>query len=103
MTVRGNGRGGRNQEFALAAAMAIEGEDHIVILSGGTDGTDGATEAAGAIIDGLTVRRGKDRGVDPQGSLKNNDSYVFLKATGDLLMTGPTLTNVMDLQLVLLA
>jgi hydroxypyruvate reductase len=103
VTVRGNGLGGRNQEFALAAAMAIEGEDNIVILSGGTDGTDGPTEAAGAIIDGLTVRRGRDRGLDPRVCLENNDSFAFLKATGDLLMTGPTLTNVMDLQLVLLA
>ncbi|HEY7163756.1 MAG TPA: glycerate kinase [Candidatus Binatia bacterium] len=101
VTVRGNGRGGRNQEFALAAAMAIEGEENIVILSGGTDGSDGPTEAAGGIIDGLTVRRGKDRGLDPRVSLENNDSYAFLKATDDLLMTGPTLTNVMDLQLAL--
>ena len=85
----------------MAAAMAIQGEDNIVILSGGTDGTDGPTQAAGGLVDGLTVRRGMDQGLDPETSLNNNDSYRFLAATNDLLITGPTLTNVMDIQILL--
>jgi hydroxypyruvate reductase len=101
-TVRGEGLGGRNQEFALAAAIEIAGLDNVVVLSAGTDGTDGPTDAAGAIVDGGTVQRGRVIGLSAQDFLVRNDSYHFLQATGDLLKTGPTLTNVMDLQIVLI-
>jgi hydroxypyruvate reductase len=101
VVVRGQGLGGRNQEFALAAAMSLKGSEGVVILSGATDGTDGPTDAAGAIVDGTTVSRAEMRGMDPQYYLENNDSYHFFEALGDLLITGPTYTNVMDLRLVL--
>ncbi len=101
VTIRGRGLGGRNQEFALAAAIEIEGLENVVILSGGTDGTDGPTDAAGAVADGTTIRRAVQMGLDAESCLRNNDSYHFFQPLGDLLMTGPTLTNVMDLRLVL--
>ena len=103
VTIRGQGSGGRNQEFALAAAIEIDGMDGIVVLSGDTDGTDGPTDAAGGIVDGTTLRRARKKGLDARTHLSANDSYPFLKSVGDLLMTGPTLTNVMDLRLVLIA
>lgn len=103
VTVTGDGMGGRNQEFALAAALEIEGSEHIVVLSAGTDGTDGPTDAAGGVVDGATIRRGKDKGLDGRAYLERNDSYPFLLATDDLLVTGPTFTNVMDLRLILIA
>lgn len=96
VTVRGGGRGGRNQELALAAALLLEGEEGIVIASCGTDGTDGPTDAAGGIVDGGTVQRGRQAGLDAREHLARNDSYPFLKAAGDLLVTGPTGTNVND-------
>jgi len=101
VTIRGKGLGGRNQEFALAAAIEIDGLEDVVILSGGTDGTDGPTDAAGALADGETVRRAKELGLDAEYHLLENDSYHFFKPLGDLLITGPTFTNVMDLQLVI--
>jgi hydroxypyruvate reductase len=101
VTIRGDGLGGRNQEFALAAAIGIAGSEGIVMLSGGTDGTDGPTDAAGAIVDGATVQRGKAKGLDPERHLQSNDSYHFFQPLEDLLITGPTFTNVMDLRLVL--
>jgi glycerate 2-kinase len=101
VTIRGRGLGGRNQEFALAAAIEIDGLEDVVILSGGTDGTDGPTDAAGAVVDGETVRRAKALGLDAGHYLRENDSYHFFKPLGDLLVTGPTYTNVMDLQLVI--
>ena len=101
VTIQGGGKGGRNQEFALAAALEIENLDRVLILSGGTDGTDGPTDAAGAIADGDTVERGRSRGLDAEAYLANNDSYNFFRPLEDLLMTGPTLTNVMDLRLVM--
>jgi glycerate 2-kinase len=103
VTIRGGGRGGRNQEFALAAALEIEALDRVLILSGGTDGTDGLTDAAGAIADGDTVERGRSGGLDAEAHLANNDSYNFFRPLEDLLMTGPTLTNVMDLRLVMVS
>jgi glycerate 2-kinase len=103
VTLRGKGTGGRNQEFALAAAIEIDGMDGIVVLSGGTDGTDGPTDAAGGIVDGTTLRRARKKGLDAKTHLGANDSYPFLKSVGDLLMTGPTFTNVMDVQLVLIS
>jgi len=102
VTVRGKGRGGRNQEFALAAAIAIAGLRNTVILSGGTDGADGPTDAAGAIADGTTLQRAKALGLDAAAFLANNDSYRFFEAIGDLIKTGPTGTNVADIQLILM-
>jgi glycerate 2-kinase len=102
VTVRGEGLGGRNQEFCLSAAVEIEGLDGLVILSGGTDGSDGPTDAAGAIVDGSTIDRGRAKKLDAKKFLERNDSYHFLQATGDLLVTGPTFTNVMDLQITLI-
>jgi hydroxypyruvate reductase len=101
VTVRGKGRGGRNQEFALAAAIAIAGLRDTVILSGGTDGADGPTDAAGAIADGSTVARAETQGLNAAAFLANNDSYRFFDALGDLIKTGPTGTNVADLQVIL--
>jgi hydroxypyruvate reductase len=101
VTIRGNGKGGRNQEFALAAALEIEGDDHMIVLSGGSDGTDGPTNAAGAVADGWTAARGRARGMDPLDYLQRNDSYPFFEAIGGLLMTGPTRTNVMDVRVML--
>jgi glycerate 2-kinase len=101
VTIRGKGLGGRNQEFALAAALDIAGMPGTVILSGGTDGSDGPTDAAGAIADGKTISRATAGGLDPLAYLGNNDSYHFFEPLGDLLKTGPTNTNVMDLRLVL--
>ena len=102
VTVRGDGLGGRNQEFALAAAIEISGIDGVVVLSAGTDGTDGPTDAAGAIVDSSTIQRGQSKGLDAAEFLARNDSFHFLQATGDLFITGPTFTNVMDLQVMLI-
>ncbi len=102
VTLHGEGRGGRNQEFALAAALAIKGWENVVVLSGGTDGTDGPTDAAGAIADGTSVARARKNGLDPADFLRRNDSYSFFKPLEDLLMTGPTRTNVMDIYMLLI-
>ena len=101
VTLTGEGRGGRNQEFALAAALAIEGINNVVVLSGGTDGTDGPTDAAGAIADGTTVARALEKGLDSKDYLRHNDSYNLFQKLEDLLMTGPTRTNVMDIYMLL--
>lgn len=101
VTIRGKGIGGRNQEFVLAAAIDIDGMENVVILSGGTDGTDGPTDVAGAIADGSSVSRAKEKGMDAEHFLRENDSYHFFKPLGDLIITGPTHTNVMDLRLVM--
>jgi hydroxypyruvate reductase len=101
VTLKGRGRGGRNQEFVLAAALDIAGAREVVVLSGGTDGTDGPTDAAGAIADGHTATRARDSGMDPRRHLADNDAYPLFERLGDLLQTGPTNTNVMDLRLVL--
>jgi glycerate 2-kinase len=103
VTLRGQGLGGRNQEFTLAAAIEIDGWDGVVILSGGTDGTDGFTDAAGAIADGMTVSRARELELDAQAHLRENDSYHFFQPLDDLIITGPTYTNVMDLRLVIVA
>jgi glycerate-2-kinase len=102
VTVDGDGLGGRNMELALAFAMASEGREGITLLSAGTDGTDGPTDAAGAIVDGQTVARAKGMGIDPADYLKRHDSYNFFRKVGGLLITGPTGTNVMDIQLILI-
>jgi glycerate 2-kinase len=103
VTIRGRGLGGRNQEFVLEAATDIDGLDGVVILSGGTDGTDGPTDAAGAIADGATLQRAEKLGMNAEHHLRENDSYHFFQPLGDLLITGPTRTNVMDLRLVMVA
>ena len=97
VTIRGQGKGGRNQELALAAAQALEGLAGVLLLALGTDGTDGPTDAAGAVATGETVARARTLGVDPAAYLRDNDSYHFFEALGDLLQTGPTGTNVNDL------
>jgi len=101
VTLQGEGKGGRNMEFALASAIAMDGKKHVVVLSGGTDGTDGPTDSAGAIADGETLARARAKGLDAVQYLQRNDSYSFFEVLGDLLMTGPTRTNVMDVCLVL--
>ena len=100
VTVRGNGKGGRNTELALSFAREIEGVDGITLLSAGTDGTDGPTDAAGAIVNGKTVTRAKKLGLNPEKYLEDNDSYNFFKEIDSLLITGPTGTNVMDIQII---
>jgi len=97
VTVRGEGKGGRNQELVLSAALGIAGLCGVVIASLGTDGRDGPTDAAGGMVDGGTVWRMKEQGIDPQEYLDRNDSYRALEQAGDLIMTGPTGTNVADL------
>ncbi|MBI5025342.1 MAG: glycerate kinase [Nitrospirae bacterium] len=102
VTVKGNGLGGRNMELALSFAIEIDGIDGITLLSAGTDGTDGPTDAAGAIVDGETVKRARAVGLFPDEYLKNNDSYNFFKKIDGLFITGPTGTNVMDIQIVVI-
>jgi len=102
VTVKGNGIGGRNMELALSFAMEIEGVDGITLLSAGTDGTDGPTDAAGAIVDGGTVKKARAIGLNPEEYLNNNDSYNFFKKIDELLVTGPTGTNVMDIQIMVI-
>ena len=101
VTIKGKGLGGRNQEFALAGALEISGIEKVVLLSGGTDGTDGPTDASGAMVDHTTVHRAKSMGLDPKAHLENNDAYPFFQKLGDLLITGPTHTNVMDVRILL--
>ncbi|MDX2150282.1 MAG: glycerate kinase [Bryobacteraceae bacterium] len=103
VTIKGSGKGGRNQEFALAAAPALAGFDNVLLLSAGTDGTDGPTDAAGAIVTGSTLPRAEAQSLSIAAALANNDSYPFFEALGDLIKTGPTGTNVMDLHLALIA
>jgi glycerate 2-kinase len=93
------GRGGRNQALALAAAIRLRDERNVYFLAAGTDGTDGPTEDAGALVDGDTVARGASEGLDAGRSLAQADAGTFLEASGDLIQTGPTGTNVMDLVL----
>jgi glycerate 2-kinase len=96
VTVRGRGRGGRNQELALAAALEIDGIDGVCIGALATDGSDGSTDAAGAVVDGTTAARARQAGIDPAAALADNDSHAVLDASNDLLVTGPTRTNVAD-------
>ena len=102
VTISGEGRGGRNQEFALASALALDSVENVVLLSGGTDGTDGPTDAAGAMADGTTVARAQEKKMDPKGFLQRNDSYNFFQKLDDLIITGPTRTNVMDIYMLLI-
>ena len=102
VTVTGAGTGGRNMELALAFAREIEGTSGITLLSAGTDGNDGPTDAAGAFADGMTALRGRAKGLDPAMYLADNDSYNYFREEGGLFITGPTGTNVMDLQIVVI-
>jgi hydroxypyruvate reductase len=105
VTIKGNGRGGRNQEMALAFAIAAEQQElsgDWTFLSGGTDGRDGPTDAAGGVTDPNTLERIRNSGLDPLALLNNNDSYTALKNSTDLIMTGATGTNVADLQILLI-
>jgi len=100
VTVQGRGKGGRNQELALAAALALDGWDEAMVVSLATDGTDGPTDASGAVATGSTLDRARQLGLDAADHLANNDSYPFFSALGDLILTGPTNTNVNDLVFV---
>jgi glycerate 2-kinase len=102
VTLRGQGKGGRNQEFALALALDIDSIPGIAALSAGTDGTDGPTEAAGAVADWTTRARAELCGLHPRAALEHNDAYPFFERLGDLLITGPTQTNVMDVRIMLI-
>jgi glycerate 2-kinase len=101
VVIKGTGKGGRNQEFVLASALELEDMEGVLVLSCGTDGTDGPTDAAGAVADGRTVSRAREMGMEPRKYLENNDSYHFFQALNDLVITGPTYTNVMDLRVIL--
>jgi glycerate 2-kinase len=102
VTIRGNGLGGRNMELSLASVQELSEEFGMLLLSAGTDGTDGPTDAAGAFVDGSTFSRALNLGISPQNYLSDNNSYRFFEKLGDLFVTGPTRTNVMDLQVVLI-
>jgi glycerate 2-kinase len=95
------GRGGRNQELALAAALELEGLEQVLVVALATDGNDGPTDAGGALADGTTVARGRAAGLDAREHLERHDAYPFFAALGDLLLLGPTGTNVNDLTLLL--
>lgn len=101
VTLKGNGRGGRNAEFLLAFAIAIDGVDGISALAADTDGIDGSEDNAGALADGTTATRMRAAGVDPLAALANNDAYSAFAAIGDLLVTGPTGTNVNDFRAII--
>jgi len=100
VTVRGSGIGGRNQEISLSAALKITGAEGVAIASASTDGIDGPTDAAGAIVDGETILRSRKLGLDPVEYLENNDSYSFFSRLNDLIITGPTGTNVNDITIL---
>jgi hydroxypyruvate reductase len=100
VTVRGTGRGGRNQELALSAAFALRDVPDVLLASVGTDGNDGPTDAAGAYVDGTTLERAAALGLNPQHFLADNNSYEFFDRLGDLIRTGPTNTNVNDIFLL---
>lgn len=101
--ITGTGKGGRSQEFSLAAALKLQQTENTVVLCAGTDGTDGPTDAAGAISDSLTLDRASTIGLDPVAYLNDNDAYHFFHSLNDLYKTGPTNTNVMDLRIILVA
>jgi hydroxypyruvate reductase len=101
VTVRGNGRGGRNVEFLLSLGLALEGQADIHAIAGDTDGVDGQEEIAGAVLAPDTLARAWDRGINPVDVLENNDAHTFFSALEDSVITGPTLTNVNDFRAVL--
>jgi glycerate 2-kinase len=99
VTIRGRGTGGRCQEFALALVPELASMRDVVVLAAGTDGSDGPTDAAGAVVDTTTLERARGKGMDARRALAENDSHPFFAALGDLVMTGPTGSNLMDLYL----
>lgn len=101
VNLTGHGKGGRNQELALSAARGMDGMEHTVLFSLGSDGTDGPTDAAGGIVDGMTMSRMREMGIDCEKVLRNNDAYHALKEIGGLIMTGATGTNVNDVAVIL--
>lgn len=101
VTIKGDGKGGRNQEFALNALSLLKNDERITILSAGTDGTDGPTEAAGAVVSHAVYESATNKGLDIQSYLSNNDSYHFFEKAGGHIITGPTQTNVMDIMIAL--
>lgn len=102
VTVRGNGRGGRNVEFLLALALGLDGMSGVQALAGDTDGVDGAEAIAGAVIGPHTLRRARAMGLDPRAALDDNDAHRFFEALGDQVITGPTMTNVNDFRAILI-
>ena len=102
VTLRGQGRGGRNVEFLLSLAVALDGQSGVHALAGDTDGVDGAEELAGAVITPDTLQRAWSRGINPRASLDNNDGHGFFQALGDSVVTGPTLTNVNDFRAIVI-
>jgi glycerate 2-kinase len=100
VTVTGKGSGGRNQEISLAAALKMGGLDGVVVASLSTDGVDGPTDAAGAVVDGKTIARAAEMDLNPHEFLAENDSYNFFSKLGDLIFTGPTGTNVNDVSVM---
>ena len=102
VTLRGSGRGGRNGEFLLALAIALDGVEGVTALAGDTDGIDGSEDNAGAYVDGTSAQRLREAGIDPLAALADNDAYGAFEAIGDLLMTGPTGTNVNDFRAILI-
>lgn len=102
VTIRGKGLGGRNQEFVLAAAIALAGFGPFTVFSAGTDGADGPTDAAGAVADEHSIGRARESGLDPRRMLADNDSYHFFESAGGLVKTGPSGTNVMDVRILLI-
>lgn len=101
VTMKGMGSGGRCQEMALSFGIEVEGLENVLLLAAGTDGNDGTTDSAGAFADGQTVERGRNLQFEARMQLNNNNSYRFFKETGDLIVTGPTGTNVMDIYVIL--
>ena len=100
MTIRGEGRGGRNVEFLLALALFLDGAPDVHAIACDTDGVDGLEEIAGAVIGPDTLSRARSAGLDPRAMLENNDAHSFFEALGDQIVTGPTLTNVNDFRAI---
>jgi glycerate 2-kinase len=101
VTIRGKGKGGRNQEFVLACGRELAGWQGAAVFSAGTDGTDGPTDAAGAFADWRMMERAVAMALDPDAALRENDAYPFFEKLGDLIITGPTNTNVMDVRILI--
>ena len=102
VTLKGKGRGGRNAEYALALALALDGKANISAIAGDTDGIDGSEDNAGALVTPDTLARAKAKGIDAAAHLANNDAYGFFAGIGDLVVTGPTRTNVNDFRAILI-
>ncbi len=100
--VKGNGKGGRNMEFALHGALEIAGYEIFLVAGTGTDGIDGPTDSAGALSDGDTLKRAINMNLDIKNYISDNNSYNFFKMPGDLIITGPTQTNVMDIRVLII-